>query len=146
MTLAHDQLMICTCSHIPVYCVYQNTHNFLPSPPLLSSSQEHRSIPLHNAALNGHLDTVKRLVEGGSNIDHQNKVCTLEHVSCDQVYGNVEMLTLELGVELVKPYLIREEVMAIDYTSHCMYVCMMSSMTLCMYTQYHTVWHMWYDV
>ena len=75
------QLMICTCSHIPVYCVYQNTHTLLPSPPLLSSSQEQRSIPLHNAADEGHLDTVKRLVEGGSNIDHQNKVRTLEPVS-----------------------------------------------------------------
>ena len=87
------QLMICTCSHIPMYCVYQNTHTLLPSPPLLSSSQEKRSIPLNIAALKGHLDTVKRLVEGRSNIDHQNKVRTLEHVSCDQVYGNVEMLT-----------------------------------------------------
>ena len=87
------QLMICTCSHIPVYCVYQNTHTLLPSPPLLSSSQDTRSIPLSNAAYNGHLDTVKRLVEGGSNIDHQDMVRTLEHVSCDQVYGNVEMLT-----------------------------------------------------
>ena len=85
--------MICTCSHIPVYCVYQNTHTLLPSPPLLSSSQEKRSIPLGVAAQQGHLDTVKRLVEGGSNIDHQNKVRTLEPVSCDQVYGNVEMLT-----------------------------------------------------
>ena len=82
-----------TCSHIPVYCVYQSTHTLLPSPPLLSSSQEQRSIPLGIAAQKGHLDTVKRLVEGGSNIDHQNKVRTLEHVSCDQVYGNVEMLT-----------------------------------------------------
>ena len=90
------QLMICTCSHIcshiPVYCVYQNTHTLLPSPPLLSS-QECRSIHLHIAAQNGHVDTVKRLVEGGSNINYQNKVRTLEHVSCDQVYGNVEMLT-----------------------------------------------------
>ena len=68
------QLMICTCSHIPVYCVYQNTHTLLPSPPLLSSSQNTRYIPLHVAALNGHLDTVKRLVEGGSNINYQNKV------------------------------------------------------------------------
>ena len=87
------QLMICTCSHIPVYCVYQNTHTLLPSAPLLSSSQEQRSIPLGIAAQEGHLDTVKRLVEGGSNIDHQDKVRTLEHVSFDQVYGNVEMLT-----------------------------------------------------
>ena len=84
------QLMICTCSHIPMYCVYQNTHTLLP---LLSSSQSTHSIPLGIAAQNGHLDTVKRLVEGGSNVNYQNKVRTLEHVSCAQVYGNVEMLT-----------------------------------------------------
>ena len=99
------QLMICTCSHIPVYCVYQNTHTLLPSPPLLfsssllffspllSSSQDKHSDPLGIAAQKGHLDTVKRLVEGGANVNYQNKVRTLEYVSCDQVYGNVEMLT-----------------------------------------------------
>ena len=87
------QLMMCTCSHIPVYCVYQNTHTLLPSPPLLSSSQDQHCDPLGIAAQEGHLDTVKRLVEGGANVNYQDKVCTLEHVSCDQVYGNVEMPT-----------------------------------------------------
>ena len=71
-------------------CVYISEYTYSPS---LSSSQEERAIPLAIAAQNGHLDTVKRLVEGGSNVNYQNKVRTLEHVSCDQVYGNVEMLT-----------------------------------------------------
>ena len=69
-------------------CVSEYTHS-----PSLSSSQEQRSIPLGITAQNGHLDTVKRLVVGGCNVNYQNKVRTLEHVSCDQVYGNVEMLT-----------------------------------------------------
>ena len=39
----------------------------------------------------------------------------------------------------MKPYLIREVVWAYIYIL--LYVCMMSSMTLCMYTQYHTAWY-----
>ena len=69
---AHDMYM-----YMIVYCVYTiHTLSFplLPSPPLLSSSQNGRSIPLAIAAHEGHLDTVKRLVEEGSNINHQNKV------------------------------------------------------------------------
>ena len=75
------QLMMRICSPTSVQEVSEYTHTLFTSPPLLSFSQDTLSIPLGIAAEKGHQDTVKRLVEGEANINHQNRVRTVEHVS-----------------------------------------------------------------
>ena len=72
------QLMMRICSPTSVQEVSEYTLSLYPR---LSFSQDTLSIPLGIAAEKGHLDTVKRLVEGGANINHKNKVCTVDLMS-----------------------------------------------------------------
>ena len=77
-----------------IHASYQNIimlYNLL----LLSFSQQGGDLPLGNAAFHGHLDTVKRLVEAGSNINHQNKVRTIK---CNtSIYNVATFLSITQG-------------------------------------------------
>ena len=63
---------------------------------LLSFSQQGGDLPLGNAAFHGHLDTVKRLVEAGSNINHQNKVRPI-NVLNTSIYNVATFLSITQG-------------------------------------------------